>query len=112
MPGNHILTKNGTAFLILYPHELEINIDELREVISPANKDAIYISDDPWLFYQPVAGEDIYSWEIPGIKLIFKEEIDHDAAKTFAERIVATLNENSSVEITLVTIDKTKLAVD
>jgi len=109
MPDKHILTKNGTAFLILYPQEFEINIDGLKELIASADKDAIYISNDPWLFYQPVAEEDIYSWEIPGIKLIFKEAIGHDAAKAFAERVIAKLKENSGVGITLVAIDKTKL---
>ena len=75
-----------------------------------SNKDAVYISSDKWLFYKPAAEDDIYSWEIPGIKLIFKEEINYDTAKEFAERVVTKLKEDSGMEITLVAVDKTKLA--
>ena len=110
MPNNHILTNTGNAFLILHPQELLIHIAELNELIPAVDKDAVYISCDNWLFYQPIAEEDIYSWEIPGIKLIFSGEIAYDKAKEFAELIVAKLKASSGMEITLVAVDKTKLA--
>ena len=109
MSNNHILTNTGNAFLILYPQELTPDLAELNELIPPADKDAIYISADNWLFYQPVAEDDIYSWEIPGIKLVFNGDIKYDEAKEFAERIVSTLKKGSGMEITLVAVDKTKL---
>jgi hypothetical protein len=61
------------------------------------------------LVYQPAGEEDAYSWQIPGIRLFFKNQTDFDKAKNIADQIVAELNDKTHLKLDLVLIDKTRL---
>lgn len=109
MSNNHILTEKGTAFLVLYPDSLEINNDLLDKLVLPDNKQQVVILTGDWLHYRPEADDHTYSWKMPGIKLIFGDDLSFDEAKVIANEFVARLKEHSGLDIQLVLIDQTKL---
>lgn len=106
MLNKSTFTEKENAFLILYPDDLDITDDLLDELITPGNKQWMRFTKDAWLHYQPHTDEDIYSWELPGIKLIISGETDYDKVKALADELVTKLKDRSGRDIQLVTIDK------
>ena len=78
MLNDSIFTEKENAFLILYPEDLDITDDLLDTLIPSENKQWMRTTKDAWLHYQPNPDEDLYSWELPGIKLIISGEIAYD----------------------------------
>ena len=109
MLNKSIFTEKENAFLILYPEDLAITDDLLDKLISPENKQWMRTTQDPWLHYQPHIDEDLYSWELPGIKLIISGELAYDKVKALADELVTKLKDHSGRDIQLVTIDKNGL---
>jgi len=103
-------TEKEHAFLILYPEDLDITDDLLDKLIPPDGKEYMRYSKEEWLHYQPAGHEDTYSFQLPGIKLIFTSELDYDKIKDLADELVTKLKDHySEMKIELVTIDKHRL---
>ena len=109
MLNKSIFTEQENAFLILYPEDLDITDDLLDKLIPPENKQWMRTTKDPWLHYQPRIDEDLYSWELPGIKLIISGDLAYDKVKALADELVTKLKDHSGRDIQLVTIDKNGL---
>ena len=109
MLKNSNLTEKDIGFFILSPADSEIS-DELLQGLTATGKDeSIHIFKSDWLVYEPAGEEDAYSWQIPGIKLFFKDETDFDKAKSISDQILAELKDKTQLELDLVIIDKTRL---
>jgi len=103
------LTEKDIGFFILSPAGSEIP-DEMLENLNATGKDeSLHIFKSDWLVYQPADEEDAYSWQIPGIKLFFKNQTDFDTAKNIADQIVIELKDKTQLKLDLVIIDKTRL---
>jgi hypothetical protein len=103
------LTEKDIGFFILSPADSEIP-DELLQNLNAAGKDeSIHIFKCDWLIYEPSAEEDGICWQIPGVKLYFKDETDFDKAKNIANQILAELKDKTQLKLDLVFIDKTRL---
>ena len=102
-------TEKEHAFLILYPEDLDITDDLLDKLIPPGGKEFIRYSKDEWLHYQPAGHEDTYSFQLPGIKLIFTGDLIYDKIKDMADELVSKLKDHTGMKIELVTIDKHRL---
>ena len=109
MPNDSKLTGKDFGFLILYPENLEINDDLLEKLMPSDNTEGVTISKDDWLNHQPEGDEFTYSWKVPGIKMMFNDEMTYDKAKEIAEQVVTKLKDYSGLKIELVLIDKTRL---
>jgi hypothetical protein len=81
-------TEKDIGFFILIPANSEIT-DELLQDLTTAKDESIHIFISDWLVYEPPGEEDSYCWQIPGIKLYFKNELDFDKVKSIADKILA-----------------------
>jgi hypothetical protein len=109
MLNKSIFTEKENAFLILYPEDVDITDDLLDKLIPTENKQWMRTTKDPWLHYQPHIDEDLYSWELPGIKLIISGDLAYDKVKALADELVTKLKDHCGRDIQLVTIDKNGL---
>jgi hypothetical protein len=104
------LTEKDIGFFIQFPADSGIT-DELLENLTTAKHDEsihIFISD--WLVYERNGEEEGICWQIPGIKLYFKDfEPDFDKAKSIANQLLAELNNKTQLSLQLVYIDKLRL---
>jgi len=102
------LTEKDIGFFVLTLADSGIS-DELLENLTTAKQDqAVHIFISDWLIYEP-SGEDGICWQIPGIKLYFKNEPDFDKAKSIADEILAELNDKTQLGLQLVYVDKLRL---
>ena len=109
MLKNSNLTEKDIGFFILLPAGAEVP-DELLQNLNAVDKNEfIHIFKSDWLVYESAAEEDAYCWQIPGVKLYFKDEADFDKAKNIADRILMELREKTQLNLELVTIDKARL---
>src|SRR6185295_1812848 len=110
MYNKSIFTEKEHAFLLLYPEGLDITDDLLDKLIPTEGKECMRYSKDEWLHYQPAGDEDTYSFQLPGIKLIFTGDLIYDKIKDLADELVAKLKEHTGANIELVSIDKHRLS--
>ena len=103
------LTEKDIGFFILSPADSEIADELLQGLTAVGHNESIHIFKSDWLVYEPAVEEDAYSWQIPGIKLYFKDETDFDKAKSIADQILAELKDKTQLKLELVMIDKTRL---
>ena len=85
--------------------DLEITDELLHELTTPEQQGKAKISNIDWLFYAPPNDEDIYSWQIPGPKILLNNGISFDEGKDLADAFVSALNTRHSGNIQLVVID-------
>ena len=103
------LTEKDIGFFILSNADSEIT-DELLQNLNAVSKDeSIHIFKNDWLVYERAGEEDAYCWQIPGIKLFFKDETDFDKDKSIADEILAELKDKTQLKLELVIIDKNRL---
>jgi len=94
MYNKSAFTEKEHAFLILYPEDLDIT-DELLDILIPLDgKKYMRYSKEEWLHYQPAGDQDTYSFQLPGIKLIFTGELDYDKINDLVDELVAKLKDH------------------
>ena len=103
------LTEKDIGFFILSPADSEIPDDVLQNLNAAGTDESIHIFKCDWLIYEPSGEEDGICWQIPGIKLYFKNETGFDKAKSIADQILAELNDKTQLSLQLVYIDKLRL---
>ena len=103
------LTEKDIGFFVLSPADSEISDDLLQNLNAAGKDESIHIFKSDWLVYEPAGEEDALCWQIPGIKLFFKDETDFDKAKSIADQILAELKDKTQLKLDLVIIDKTLL---
>ena len=102
------LTEKDIGFFILSNADSEIS-DDLLQNLNAGKDESIHIFKSDWLVYEPSGEEEGICYQIPGIKLYFKNETDHDKAKNIADQIMAELKEKTQLKLDLVVIDKARL---
>jgi hypothetical protein len=103
------LTEKDIGFFILSPADSEISDDLLQNLNAAGKDESIHLFKCDWLIYEPSGEEEGICWQIPGIKLYFKNEADFDKAKKMADQILAELKDKTQLKLDLVIIDKTRL---
>jgi len=103
------LTENDIGFFVVSPPSSDITDGLLENSTTAKQEETAHIFISDWLVYEPDGEEDGISWQIPGIKLYFKNESDFDKAKSIADQIVAELKDKTQLKLDLVFIDKTRL---
>lgn len=104
------LTPNDIGFFILLPGGSGISDTILQNLTARGIDQSIHIFISDWLVYETGSDQDVFTWQIPGIKLYFKNEKDFDKAKHTADQIMAELKEKTNLTMDLVYIDKARLA--
>ncbi len=105
-------TMKHYAYIILYPQGLEISDEVLEQFITGERKHWLKIWTHDWLYYTRDGEEDMYAWQLPGIKLVFDDEVLFDTATDIANEIVATLTGQYGAGIERVLIDRERLAAN
>ena len=103
------LTEKDIGFFILSPPDSNISDELLQNLNAVGTNDSIHIFKSDWLVYEVAGEEDAYCWQIPGIKLYFKNQTDFDKAKSIADQILAELKSKAQINLDLVIIDKARL---
>jgi hypothetical protein len=103
------LTEKDIGFFILSPADSQLPDDLLQNLNATGEDDSIHIFKSDWLVYEPSGEEEGICWQIPGIKLYFKDEPDFDKAKRIADQILTELNDKTQLSLQLVYIDKFRL---
>lgn len=81
----------------------------LQNLNATGKDESIHIFKSDWLIYQPGDEQDALGWQIPGVKLFFKNQTDFDTAKNVADQILAELKDKTGLKLDLVIIDKARL---
>ncbi len=98
------------AYIILYPAGAEISSERLEKFIPPERKDWLQIWAHDWLYYTRDGEEDMYAWKLPGIKLVFSDEVLFDTALDIANEVVAALIAEYGAGFERVLIDRERMA--
>jgi hypothetical protein len=110
MPNDTPSTMKHYAYIILYPQGVEISDERLQKFITPDRKDWLQVWTHDWLYYTRDGEEDMYAWQLPGIKLVFNDEVLFDIALDIANEVVAALTDEYGAVIERVLIDRERMA--
>ena len=101
------MTGKDFEFL-LTPSDIEISNEDFDRIMTPESMRWVKIEKNNWLYYQVDEDEFTYSFEPPGIQMIFNSEISYEKAKKIADEVAKKLTVYAGVEVivNLISTDK------
>lgn len=81
----------GKDFEFLITGELELSAENHDQIMTPNSLAWTKIERDNWPYYRVGQDEFHYSWEPPGIQMVFSDDITFKKAKTIADEIIENL---------------------
>ena len=98
----------GKDFEFLIRGEISVSEDEYDHIMTPNSLVWTKTFKDSWPYYQVGQDEFSYSWEMPGIQMIFNKEMPYEKAKRIAEEVVSNIR-SMGQDAELVGLDKRKV---
>lgn len=83
----------GKNFEFLITGDLEITAENHDQIMTPNSFEWIKVEKDGWPYYQVGQDEFSYSWEPPGIQMMFNDGITFQKAKNIADEIMGNIKE-------------------
>lgn len=81
----------GKDFEFLITGDLEIPDDVYDEIMAPNSYSWIKSNRDGLYYYQVGTDSFYYSWEPPGIQMVFNKEIGYPKAKQIADEVISNI---------------------
>jgi len=96
-------TEEIIEFLIT-PPDLEISPDQFDHLMTPDSEPWTKGLKNNWPYFQIGEANLTYSWEPPGIQMLFTGNITTQKAKKIADEVVAKLSAYTDPDVQLITI--------
>ncbi|WP_153795813.1 hypothetical protein [Foetidibacter luteolus] len=107
--GDTSKLKGRDFEFLISPADIEIKNEDFDRIMTPDSFPWTKTIKKNWLYYKVGMDEFSYSWEAPGIQMIFNEEIKFEKAKLIADEVSLKLSNYSGQKVQLIIIPKDKL---
>ncbi|MBS1531365.1 MAG: hypothetical protein JSU01_13750 [Bacteroidetes bacterium] len=98
----------GRDFEFLIAGEIEISPEDFDDMMTPNSFHCIKTERDGWIYYQVGEDDFNYSFEPPGIQMVFNDSITFGKAKAIVDEIILNIIASGQIP-ELIVIDKSKL---
>jgi hypothetical protein len=101
------LTGDDLEFLIT-PSDIQIKEEDFSKVMTPSSMPWEIVKKDGWDYYKVDDYEFSYSWEEPGIQMIFSSNTPYAVAKLIVDEVVFKLLSYTGMDIEAIFIRNDK----
>jgi len=95
-------------FEFLITGDIELTPEQFGTLLAPASMKVEQVERKGWIYFQANGDEFSYSWEIPGIQMMFNKECTFEKARQIAEKVVENLK-SAGFDAELVIIDNSQI---
>ena len=97
----------GRDFEFMITGDLHIPDEDYDRIMTPNTLGWCKVHKDDWYYYQVAGDEYTYSWEMPGIQMIFNDEITYGKARQIADEVLENIR-STGQKAELLVLDSTK----